>query len=75
MVIGLLRDQVTYMSGFGYLLLYNFILIIPLVAVLFISADKLLVDKMQIWKRDNVGGLKLWAGIGMIIIGILILFL
>ncbi len=75
MVIGLLRDQMTYMSGFGYLLLYNFILIIPLVAVLFISADKLLVDKMQIWKRDNVGGLKLWAGIGMIIIGILILFL
>ncbi len=75
MVIGLLRDQMTYMSGFGYLLLYNFILIIPLVTVLFISADKLLVDKVQIWKRDNIGGLKLWAGITMIIIGILILFI
>src|SRR3990167_9183535 len=51
MVIGLLRDQVTYLSGFSYLLLYNLILILPLVVVLFISADKLLVDKMQIWKR------------------------
>src|SRR3989338_9128676 len=36
MVIGLLRDQMTYVSGFNYLLLYNLILILPLVAVLFI---------------------------------------
>ncbi|KKR70408.1 MAG: hypothetical protein UU13_C0006G0010 [Candidatus Nomurabacteria bacterium GW2011_GWB1_40_7] len=75
MVIGLLRDQMTYMSGFNYLLLYNFILIIPLIAVLFISANKLLVDKMQIWKRDNLDGVRLWAGIAMIIIGILIFFI
>src|SRR3989344_144034 len=75
MVIGLLKDQVTYMSGFGYLLLYNLILILPLVAVLFISADKILVDKVQLWKRDNIGSVKLWTGIGMIIIGILIFFI
>ena len=75
MVIGLLRDQMTYMSGFNYLLLYNLILIIPLVVVLFISADKLLVEKVQVWKRDNMGELKLWTGIVMIIIGILIFFI
>lgn len=75
MVIGLLRDQMTYVSGFNYLLLYNLILIIPLVAVLFISANKLLVEKAQIWKRDNIGGLKLWTGLAMIIIGILIFFI
>jgi len=75
MVIGLLRDQMTYVSGFNYLLLYNIILIVPLVVVLFISANKILVDKMQIWKRDNVNGLRLWAGVAMIIIGILIFFI
>ena len=75
MVIGLLRDQMTYLSGFNYLLLYNLILIIPLVVVLFVSADKLLVDKVQIWKRDNIDGVRLWAGIAMIIIGILIFFI
>lgn len=75
MVIGLLRDQVTYMTGFGYLLLYNLILIIPLVVVLFISAKKEMVDKVQVWKRDNMTGLKLWTGIAMIIIGILIFFI
>src|SRR3989304_3957586 len=43
MVIGLLRDQVTYFAGFGYLLLYNVILSLPLVAVLWISADKIIL--------------------------------
>ena len=75
MVIGLLRDQVTYLSGFNYLLLYNLILILPLIAVLFISADKFLVDRVQMWKRDNIRGVKLWTGIAMIIIGILIFFI
>ncbi|OGI93940.1 hypothetical protein A3A03_03685 [Candidatus Nomurabacteria bacterium RIFCSPLOWO2_01_FULL_40_18] len=75
MVIGLLKDQVTYLSGFGYLMLYNLILIVPLIVVLFISAKKEMVDKVQIWKRDNMDGLKLWAGVAMIIIGILIFFI
>ena len=75
MVIGLLRDQMTYMSGFGYLFLYNFILIIPLVVVLLLSAKKEMVDKVQMWKRDNMDGVRLWAGIAMIIIGILIFFI
>ena len=75
MVIGLLKDQVTYLSGSGYLLLYNLILIIPLVAVLGISADKLVVDKVQDWKKTNLKGLKFWAGLAMIIIGILIFFI
>jgi len=75
MVIGLLRDQMTYFSGFNYLLLYNLILIIPLVIVLFVSADKLLVEKMEAWKRNNMNGVRLWAGIAMIIIGILIFFI
>ncbi|MEK7140662.1 MAG: hypothetical protein AAB815_02640, partial [Patescibacteria group bacterium] len=65
----------TYMSGFGYLLLYNFILIIPLAVVLYIAAQKVLVEKVQMWKRDNMDGLRLWAGIAMIIIGILVLFI
>jgi cytochrome c biogenesis protein CcdA len=75
MVIGLLRDQVTYLSGFGYLLLYNIILIVPLVVVLSISADKTMVDKVQDWKRTNLRGVRLWAGLAMIIIGILIFFI
>src|SRR3989339_1250493 len=75
MVIGLLRDQVTYFSGFGYLMLYNFILIVPLVAVLWVTANKTIVDKVQEWKKSNLKGIKFWTGLAMIIIGILIFFI
>jgi cytochrome c biogenesis protein CcdA len=75
MVIGLLRDQVTYLSGFGYLVLYNLILIVPLVAVLSVSSDKTIVDKVQDWKKTNMNRFKFWAGLVMIILGILILFI
>ncbi len=75
MIIGLLRDQVTYNTGFLYLLLYNLILIVPLVAVLWIAADKTVVDKVQEWKRTNIKGLRSWTGLIMIILGILILFI
>ena len=74
MVIGLLRDQVTYMSGFGHLLLYNFILIIPLVVVMVIAANKVLLDRVQVWRKNSFSKAHLWAGMAMIIIGILIFF-
>src|SRR3989338_6674855 len=53
MVIGLLHDQVTYAAGFWYLLLYNIVLIVPLVLVLWVAADKAMVEKMQEWKLTN----------------------
>jgi cytochrome c biogenesis protein CcdA len=75
MVIGLLRDQVTYFAGFGYLVLYNLILAIPLIVVLWIAADKVLLEKVQDWKRTNMSGVRLWAGIAMIVVGVLIFFI
>ncbi|HEY9583069.1 MAG TPA: GAP family protein [Candidatus Paceibacterota bacterium] len=75
MVIGLLRDQVTYFSGFGYLFLYNLILIVPLAAMLWITSDKQVVDRMQEWKKTKMQSVRLWAGIAMIIMGILVLFI
>jgi cytochrome c biogenesis protein CcdA len=75
MVIGLLHDQLTYLSGFGYLFLYNLILSIPLIVVLLISADKNLVERVQEWKKSEMGTVSLWAGTAMIIIGFLIFFI
>lgn len=72
MVIGLLHDQVTYLTGLGYLFLYNLVLIIPLVAVLIISTDKLLVDKMQEYQQQKRHVIKLAGGILMIILGVII---
>ena len=75
MVIGLLYDQVTYRTGVLYLLLYNLILIVPLVVVLLIAADKTVVGKIEEWKRASLQNVRLWAGVSMVIIGVLIFFL
>ena len=74
MVIGLLHDQVTYPAGFWYLVLYNAVLIVPLALVLWFSADKAVVDKMQEWKRDHISRVRLVAGVVMVVLGVLILF-
>ncbi|MFA6536730.1 MAG: cytochrome c biogenesis protein CcdA [Candidatus Paceibacterota bacterium] len=75
MVIGLLHDSLTYFSGFGYLLLYNLILIVPLVAVLIIASSPILIDKVKDWRRTQLQDVHLWAGLAMLIIGLLILFI
>jgi cytochrome c-type biogenesis protein len=75
MVIGLLRDQLTYLAGVGYLVLYNLILVVPLAAVLWIAADKAILDKVQDWKKTNPKGVRQWAGAAMIGLGVVVVFI
>jgi len=75
MVIGLLRDQVTYAQGFGYLWFYNLILIIPLVAVLYVASRKELIDSVQAWRIRETQKAHLVVGVAMIIIGLLVLYI
>ncbi|MDE2041431.1 MAG: hypothetical protein KGI59_03575, partial [Patescibacteria group bacterium] len=65
----------TYFTGLGYLLLYNAILIVPLVATLWIAADPALIGKVKEWKMTNIKDVHLWAGMAMIVIGIAVLFI
>ena len=75
MVIGLLHDKMTYFAGSGYLMLYNAILVLPLAVVLWISADKVVVEKVERWKKEKTKGIRLWAGVIMILLGLLIFLL
>lgn len=75
MVIGLLHDTATYAVGIGYLVLYNAILILPLAAVLYFAANKDVVDNMQSWRKTNVAAVRLWSGVAMVILGLLVLYI
>lgn len=75
MVIGLLHDHSTYFKGFGYLLIYNIILVVPLAVTLWIAANPTLIAKVKEWKQTQMKNVHLWVGIAMIIIGILVLFI
>ena len=72
MVLGLLHDKLTYLSGVGYLLLYNLIFILPLVIILLVASNKGLLEKIQAWQAQEKPLMRLGGGIAMIILGILI---
>lgn len=75
MVLGLLHDQGTYLTGVGYLLLYNLIFILPLTIILFIASDNALIEKVNAWKKAEIKHMKVWGGAAMIALGIIIFFL
>lgn len=75
MVLGLLHDQAAYFRGFGYLLLYNVIFVLPLVIILLISGNAALVARVQAWKNNEARAMRLWGGVFMIALGIAVLFL
>lgn len=72
LVLGLLHDQGTYIKGFGYLILYNFIFVLPLLIILFVASDKKLLTKFQVWQEREDKMLRFWSGIAMIILGLII---
>jgi|SRR3989344_5210007 len=72
MVLGLLHDQRTYLTGVGYLLLYNLIFVLPLVIILLIASDNGLLEKVSAWKKAKNKQLRVWGGVAMIILGLLV---
>jgi cytochrome c biogenesis protein CcdA len=75
MILGLLHDSRTFMSGFGYLLLYNVLFVAPLLIILGIASKKSLVDKFDGWRKGVSGKLRFIDGAIMIGMGILIFLL
>src|SRR3989344_121274 len=68
LVLGLLHDNTTYLTGVGCLILYNAVFIIPLVIVLLIASDATLVEKVRAWKQSETKHMRLWGCIAMIIL-------
>lgn len=71
-VLGLLHDNPTYWFGLGYLILYNLIFVLPLVVLLLIASDRILLTKVQEWKKTNIRKVRLWGGVAMILLGVFI---
>ncbi len=74
-VIGLLSLQSTLAQGILYLLLYNLMLIVPLVAVLLASSNRRVVDKMVAWQSRNKARVRLLMGSFMVAMGFVILLI
>ena len=75
MVIGLLHDSRTYWQGAGYLILYNFIFVFPLILILLTAGNQTMVEKVKVLQQQNKKTMKLGAGVAMILLGLLIIYI
>ncbi len=75
MVLGLLHDQETYAQGLVYLILYNLIFVLPLVVILIIGSNHVVLAKIDQLRKSNMGHLKLWSGLAMVALGVVMLVL
>jgi cytochrome c biogenesis protein CcdA len=75
MILGLLHDAASYLKGFGYLIYYNLIFILPLVIMLLIASNHSLLAKVQEWQQKKRGWMRYSSGLAMIALGVIIFLL
>ncbi len=72
MVLGLLHDQATFWRGLVYLLYYNALFVLPLVVILVLASRPGVVERVRGWQKSNRGKLRLYSGLAMVALGIII---
>jgi cytochrome c biogenesis protein CcdA len=71
-VLGLLHDQTSYWRGFGYLIFYNFVFVLPLLIALAVASNKKVLDVMDKVRRAETKQARIWIALIMILLGVLI---
>ncbi len=74
-ITALLASQTSFFSGFLYLILYNFMFVLPLIIILALSTNPYTLVKMGEWQQRNKKNQKIIMGLAMIILGMAILTL
>lgn len=75
LILGMLHDASSWMKGFGWLLYYNFIFVLPLLLILFLTGDKKFLGKVEEWKKGNNSSMRLYGGLAALALGFLMLIL
>jgi len=72
-VLSLLAMQSSSLIGFAYLILYNFMFILPLVALLIAASARPTLNRLAHWNLHHKEWVRLALGAGVVLMGILIL--
>lgn len=72
-IIGLLVSQTTSAIGFGYLILYNIMFVMPLVLILLFMSNKRTLEVFQKWEQSKVPQIKAFGAFVMIALGAIML--
>jgi cytochrome c biogenesis protein CcdA len=72
-ILSLMSETYTFSQGLPYLVLYNVIFILPLIAILVIVSFGLSPERVDTWRLENRRMLRFTIGIAMIAIGMIML--
>lgn len=75
LILGMLHDQGMFLSGLGYLTIYNLIFILPLIIILLLVSEEGILKKVEKWKKASVKNLRIFGGVAMILLGLVILMI
>ncbi len=74
-VLSLIHDQATFWSGFGYLLVYNFIFVLPLIIILAISTNRIVLDRVEALRKVETKKYRILLMLTLALMGVLIFFI
>lgn len=71
-ILSILHDKATFTSGLAYLLYYNVIFVSPLVVILIIANSKLVLKKVEHWKKDYTKRVDIVSSVLMMVLSVII---
>lgn len=74
-VVSMLSSKTSFLTGLGYLLIYNLMFVLPLIAIFVAATNKITTEKYINLQEKHGRKLHLVLAIAMIVLGITILFL
>lgn len=72
LVLGLLHDDASFLKGLAYLVLYNFIFVLPLLIAIFVSTDRPILEKLDKLRRLETKRSRVWVSLIFIVLGLLV---
>ncbi|MDR5694588.1 MAG: cytochrome c biogenesis protein CcdA [Armatimonadota bacterium] len=69
----LLAAKATQAKAVGYLVLYNLMFVAPLVAIVLFVGNRITAKTWAMWERTHARALRLWYGVAMIALGLVLL--
>ncbi len=72
-VITLLNAKTTLAWGVGYLALYNVMFVLPLIAILLATSNRVTAKAWASWERQHALNIRLWYGAVMVSLGAVVL--
>ena len=72
-ILGMLSKTLTFSEGLPYLVLYNFVFVMPLILIVIIMAFGLNPERVNTWREVHRRALRLIIGIVMVALGVFLL--